>query len=69
MTPNDKRDRRKARHEVEKRAKRLIRRRMGLYSTGPQIRQFTRQYVDGYFSMIEEMQQSATVTAIPPLDE
>ena len=50
MTKQDKKDRRAARHEAERQIKQEVLSRMGLYSTGPQIRQAVKETVDRYYA-------------------
>lgn len=50
MTAEEKRDRRQARHQVAAALKRVNLHRVGLYSTGPQIRANLRVLVDRYYS-------------------
>ena len=46
MTADEKRDRRQAKHELADQFRRLAIRRLGLYSTGPQIRAAVKTLVD-----------------------
>jgi hypothetical protein len=50
MTAADKRDRRQAHHEVQAAFKRHVIQRMGLHSTGPQIRSAIKQLTDRYYA-------------------
>jgi hypothetical protein len=50
MTKEEKKDRRDAKHEVQAALKRLVVRRMGLFSTGPQIRAAIKVLSDRYYA-------------------
>jgi hypothetical protein len=50
MTSEDKRDRRKARQEVEAAFRSLLRRRMGLYATNRQIEAAVKVMADRYYA-------------------
>lgn len=65
MTKEDKHDRRKARHELQKQLARGAMRKFGLYSTVPQIRAQIRIAVDRYFSLQKNALESATVQELP----
>ncbi len=49
MTAEEKRDRRAARHEVQAALKRVAIRKLGFYSTGPQIRHGLRVLTDRFY--------------------
>jgi hypothetical protein len=49
-TKEEKRERRQARHELQAVLKRLVLRHIGLFSTGPQIRQATKVLTDRYYA-------------------
>jgi hypothetical protein len=50
MTKEEKKDRRQARHEVQAALKQIVLKKMGLYSTGPQIRQALKESTDRYYA-------------------
>ena len=50
MTADEKRERRQARHELAKELKRVAIRRLGLYSTEPQIRAGVKTLLDAYIA-------------------
>lgn len=60
MTKEEKKDRRRARHELQKRFRREGMRKMGLYSTAPQIKAGIRVLVDRFIAGESELE-------LPPL--
>jgi hypothetical protein len=50
MTAEEKRDRRKARHELEKVFRRIVTRRIGLFATNRQIRDGVKVMTDRYYA-------------------
>lgn len=60
MTKEEKKDRRRARHELQQRFRRDGMRKMGLYSTTPQIKAGIRILVDRYIAGMPELE-------LPPL--
>lgn len=50
MNAEEKKDRRTARHQVQAALKRVVLHKVGLYSTGGQIRQSIRTLTDRYFA-------------------
>jgi hypothetical protein len=61
MTKEEKKDRRKARHQVEGKFKRVVRRRLGFYSTAPQIASGLKVFIDGYMKNMRQMTKTAKI--------
>jgi hypothetical protein len=63
MTAQDKKDRRQARHEIQAQLKRPVTRRLGLYSTGGQMRSAVKVLTDRY---IREVLNPAVTAELSP---